>query len=170
MHHRQKYEAPLISANLHSSHCGTWEITIITYPINRLLRYGVFCFAFSTLILLVSSSQYPLHMYSIKTDHICFNLVFIPLSFLFLVQAAGGATGFPMTLSCLQLGVGVLYALFLWSAPDARSTPKISFNDVKRLLPVGICFAGAHAGSVFAMGAGAVSFAQVCMYNNYRKL
>lgn len=66
-----------------------------------------------------------------------------------------------MTLSCLQLGVGVLYALFLWSAPDARSTPNINFNDIKKLIPVGICAAGAHAGSVFASGAGAVSFAQV---------
>jgi len=29
------------------------------------------------------------------------------------------------------------------------------------MLPVGICAAGAHAGSVFALGAGAVSFAQI---------
>jgi solute carrier family 35, member E1 len=77
------------------------------------------------------------------------------------LKAAGGATGFPMTLSCLQLGVGVLYALFLWAAPDARSTPKITINDFISLIPVGICAAGAHTGSVFAMGAGAVSFAQV---------
>ena len=77
------------------------------------------------------------------------------------LQAAGGATGFPMTLSCLQLGVGVIYALFLWAAPDARNKPKVSFSDIKKMLPVGVCMAGAHAGSVFALGAGAVSFAQI---------
>jgi len=66
-----------------------------------------------------------------------------------------------MTLSCLQLGVGVIYALFLWAAPDARNKPKVSFSDIKKMLPVGVCMAGAHAGSVFALGAGAVSFAQI---------
>jgi solute carrier family 35 protein E1 len=76
-------------------------------------------------------------------------------------QAAGGAAGFPMTLSCLQLGVGVIYAMFLWAAPDARTKPKVTFDDVKKMLPVGVCMAGAHAGSVFALGAGAVSFAQI---------
>jgi solute carrier family 35 protein E1 len=77
------------------------------------------------------------------------------------LKAAGGATGFPMTLSCLQLGVGVIYALFLWCAPDARVKPKVTAADLKKMLPVGICMAGAHAGSVFALGAGAVSFAQI---------
>jgi len=77
------------------------------------------------------------------------------------LKAAGGATGFPMTLSCLQLGVGVIYAMFLWAAPDARAKPKVTFDDVKKMLPVGVCMAGAHAGSVFALGAGAVSFAQI---------
>lgn len=77
------------------------------------------------------------------------------------LKAAGGAAGFPMTLSALQLGVGVIYATFLWAAPDSRSLPKITFDDFKKMLPVGICTAGAHAGSVFALGAGAVSFAQI---------
>jgi len=77
------------------------------------------------------------------------------------LKAAGGASGFPMTLSCLQLGVGVLYATFLWAAPDARKLPKVTVDDVIKMLPVGICAAGAHAGSVFALGAGAVSFAQI---------
>eukprot|EP00751_Fragilariopsis_kerguelensis_P019510 CAMPEP_0170896750 /NCGR_PEP_ID=MMETSP0734-20130129/44998_1 /TAXON_ID=186038 /ORGANISM="Fragilariopsis kerguelensis, Strain L26-C5" /LENGTH=363 /DNA_ID=CAMNT_0011289087 /DNA_START=108 /DNA_END=1197 /DNA_ORIENTATION=+ len=49
------------------------------------------------------------------------------------LNAAGGKVGFPMTLSSLQLGVGAL-----------------SF-----------CFMGAHSASVFAMGMGAVSFAQI---------
>jgi len=66
-----------------------------------------------------------------------------------------------MILSCLQLGVGVLYASFLWLAPDARPRPRVTRADVVRMLPVGVCAAGAHAGSVFALGAGAVSFAQI---------
>mmetsp|Transcript_48 Transcript_48/g.109 ORF Transcript_48/g.109 Transcript_48/m.109 type:complete len:405 (+) Transcript_48:78-1292(+) len=77
------------------------------------------------------------------------------------LKAAGGKTGFPMTISSLQLGVGVLYALFLWVAPDARSKPKITWDDVVKMLPVAFCFMGAHSASVFALGAGAVSFAQI---------
>uniref|UniRef100_A0A7S2ANV1 Sugar phosphate transporter domain-containing protein n=1 Tax=Octactis speculum TaxID=3111310 RepID=A0A7S2ANV1_9STRA len=77
------------------------------------------------------------------------------------LKAAGGAAGFPMTISTLQLGVGVLYASFLWLAPDARNRPAITKNDILKFLPVGFCAAGAHAGSVFALGAGAVSFAQI---------
>ena len=66
-----------------------------------------------------------------------------------------------MAISCLQLGVGALYALFLWLAPDARQKPTITLADLKAMLPVAFCFAGAHCASVFAMGAGAVSFAQI---------
>ena len=66
-----------------------------------------------------------------------------------------------MIISALQLGVGCIYAAFLWAAPDARVAPKITFKDFKAMIPVGICAAGAHAGSVFALGAGAVSFAQI---------
>lgn len=77
------------------------------------------------------------------------------------LKASGGAAGFPMTISCLQLGVGMLYALFLWAAPDARPTPKVTLKDIKKMVPVGLCAAGAHSGSVFALGAGAVSFAQI---------
>jgi len=77
------------------------------------------------------------------------------------LKAAGGKTGFPMLISTLQLGVGALYAIFLWLAPDARSKPSITLDDVKKMLPVGFCFMGAHSASVFAMGAGAVSFAQI---------
>ena len=36
-----------------------------------------------------------------------------------------GAAGFPLTIATLQLGVGVIYALFLWAAPDARRFPKV---------------------------------------------
>lgn len=77
------------------------------------------------------------------------------------LNAAGGKVGFPMTISSLQLGVGSIYAFFLWLAPDARSRPKISMDDIVKMLPVALCFMGAHSASVFAMGMGAVSFAQI---------
>jgi solute carrier family 35 protein E1 len=77
------------------------------------------------------------------------------------LNAAGGAAGFPMTIATLQLGVGVIYALCLWLAPDARKKPKITWQDYKATLPVGFTAAGAHAASVFALSAGAVSFAQI---------
>lgn len=77
------------------------------------------------------------------------------------LNAAGGKTGFPMTISSMQLGIGSLYGLFLWLAPDARSKPKITLADLKSMLPVAFCFMGAHSASVFAMGMGAVSFAQI---------
>lgn len=77
------------------------------------------------------------------------------------LNAAGGKTGFPVTISSLQLGVGCIYGLFLWLAPDAREKPKITMDDVVKMLPVAFCFMGAHCASVFAMGMGAVSFAQI---------
>ena len=33
------------------------------------------------------------------------------------LKAAGGAAGFPLTIATLQLGVGCIYALFLWVSP-----------------------------------------------------
>jgi len=77
------------------------------------------------------------------------------------LKAAGGKTGFPMTISTLQLGVGVIYALFMWVAPDARKTPTVTMDDLLKMLPVGICAAGAHSASVFALSAGSVSFGQI---------
>lgn len=77
------------------------------------------------------------------------------------LNAAGGKTGFPMTISTLQLGVGALYGIFLWLAPDARQRPTVTFDDIIKMLPVAFCFMGAHSASVFAMGMGAVSFAQI---------
>jgi len=77
------------------------------------------------------------------------------------LNAAGGKVGFPMTLSSLQLGVGAIYGLFLWLAPDARAKPTVTLQDLVKMLPVAFCFMGAHSASVFAMGMGAVSFAQI---------
>jgi len=77
------------------------------------------------------------------------------------LNAAGGKTGFPMTISSMQLGIGAIYAMFLWAAPDARAKPKVTLDDLKAMVPVAFCFMGAHSASVFAMGMGAVSFAQI---------
>jgi len=77
------------------------------------------------------------------------------------LKAAGGAAGFPLTIATLQLGVGCLYALFLWAAPDARKLPKITKEDVIKMIPVAFCAAAAHSFSVFALSAGAVSFGQI---------
>lgn len=77
------------------------------------------------------------------------------------LKAAGGSAGFPMVISSLQLGVGSIYALFLWLAPDARSKPKITLDDVVKMLPVAFCAMGAHSASVFALSSGSVSFGQI---------
>ncbi|GMI30414.1 hypothetical protein TeGR_g8438 [Tetraparma gracilis] len=60
------------------------------------------------------------------------------------LRAAGGTSGFPMTISSLQIGVGALYALFMWAAPNGRSLPKITVDDVVKMLPVAFCAMGSH--------------------------
>jgi len=77
------------------------------------------------------------------------------------LTAAGGAAGFPMTIATMQLGIGVLYALFLWLAPDGRKRPTITFDDYVKTLPLGAATAAAHAATVFSLSAGSVSFAQI---------
>mmetsp|Transcript_82614 Transcript_82614/g.234040 ORF Transcript_82614/g.234040 Transcript_82614/m.234040 type:complete len:406 (+) Transcript_82614:54-1271(+) len=77
------------------------------------------------------------------------------------LKAAGGAAGFPMTIAAAQLFVGCIWGVFLWGYPDCRSLPKISLEDYKKTLLVGFTSAGAHAASVFALSAGAVSFGQI---------
>jgi solute carrier family 35 protein E1 len=72
-----------------------------------------------------------------------------------------GGSDFAMTIATAQLAVGCVYALFLWVAPDARKMPTITFNDFIKMLPVGICSAGAHAASVFSLSAGGVAFGQI---------
>ncbi|EED86405.1 hypothetical protein THAPSDRAFT_bd1154 [Thalassiosira pseudonana CCMP1335] len=77
------------------------------------------------------------------------------------LKAAGGATGFPMTISALQLGIGSLYGIFLWLAPDARARPHVTMDDIIKMLPVAFCYAGAHSASVFSFASGSVSFGQI---------
>jgi len=74
---------------------------------------------------------------------------------------AAGGSDFAMILATAQLLVGVIYALFLWVAPDARAPPKITFDDLLRCIPSGVCSAGAHAASVFSLAAGGVAFGQI---------
>jgi len=64
------------------------------------------------------------------------------------------------TVAFAQLVVGVVWTLCLW-VPGIRKTPILSMADIKSLAPIGLFAASAHGGSVLAMGAGAVSFAQI---------
>ena len=75
-------------------------------------------------------------------------------------KASGGAE-YAFTLATVQLIVGSIYALFLWAAPEARKAPKMTFAQVMKLAPLGFWAAVAHAGAVYAMTAGAVSFGQI---------
>jgi len=77
------------------------------------------------------------------------------------LKAAGGSAGFPMTISALQLGVGCLYGIFLWFAPDARKAPEVTLDDIIKMLPVAFCYMGAHSASVFSFASGSVSFGQI---------
>ena len=72
-----------------------------------------------------------------------------------------GGSELAMTLAVAQLVVGTVYAIFLWIAPDARKPPTISFNDFLRMIPSGLCTAGAHAASVYCLAAGGVAFGQI---------
>merc|ERR1719229_1136827 len=55
----------------------------------------------------------------------------------------------------------MIWAFFLWGYPDARALPQTTLGDWVRTLPVSFTAAGAHAASVFALSAGAVSFGQI---------
>jgi len=74
---------------------------------------------------------------------------------------ASGGSDFAMTIATAQLAVGVVYALFLWVAPDARKPPSITVTDFFKMIPAGVCSAAAHAASVFALSAGGVAFGQI---------
>lgn len=74
---------------------------------------------------------------------------------------ASGGSDFAMTIATAQLAVGVVYAIFLWVAPDARKPPTIDFKDFMKMVPCGVCSAGAHAASVFSLSAGGVAFGQI---------
>jgi solute carrier family 35 protein E1 len=66
-----------------------------------------------------------------------------------------------MSIATSQLGIGVIYSLFLWFVPDGRSLPKITMFDIIKLCPLGLCSAIAHASSVFSLASGGVVFGQI---------
>jgi len=62
--------------------------------------------------------------------------------------------------ACAQLIVGVVWSLFMWGT-GLRKTPNLSPADIAACIPIGLFACLSHAGSVLAMGVGAVSFAQI---------
>ena len=65
----------------------------------------------------------------------------------------------PWMMSLSSLFVGVPWVMLLW-ATGIRKAPEIKREGWKTLAPIGAAHAIGHAGSVIALGAGAVSFAQ----------
>eukprot|EP01041_Mallomonas_annulata_P012287 gene12287-25840_t len=63
-------------------------------------------------------------------------------------------------LSAIQLLVGIVFVVPLWIT-GLRKAPELSLDNWKELSPVGLFTALAHAFSVLALGAGAVSFGQI---------
>jgi len=81
------------------------------------------------------------------------------------LNAVGGkSAGLTMTVSTMQLGVCALYAFIIWiiglnpiklcglQLPDKQTVPKLTPGDILKTIPVGVCSAGAHSSSVFALG------------------
>lgn len=66
----------------------------------------------------------------------------------------------PWTMTVVSLFVGIPYVLFMW-ATGLRPAPKVSLEGYKKLFPIGVFHAAGHASAVIALGAGAVSFAQI---------
>jgi len=73
---------------------------------------------------------------------------------------AHGASNAHWALSAVQLLVGVLFVIPLWLT-GVRKAPQLTLDNWKELAPVGIWASLAHAFSVLALGAGAVSFGQI---------
>mmetsp|Transcript_9119 Transcript_9119/g.20609 ORF Transcript_9119/g.20609 Transcript_9119/m.20609 type:complete len:386 (-) Transcript_9119:247-1404(-) len=75
-------------------------------------------------------------------------------------KQALNALAFPWTIATIQMITGIFYFVPLWLT-GLRKAPKLSFDDLKTLLPIAICHTGVHVGAVVALGAGAVSFAHI---------
>ena len=67
---------------------------------------------------------------------------------------------YSMALAAVQLLVGVVISVIIW-AVDPSKLPSCTVADLKNLLPLAMCNAGAHAASVFALAAGGVAFGQI---------
>jgi len=73
---------------------------------------------------------------------------------------AHGGSNLHWALSAVQLLVGVIFCIPLWVS-GIRKAPKLTADNWKELAPVGLFASLAHAFSVLALGAGAVSFGQI---------
>eukprot|EP01038_Epipyxis_sp_PR26KG_P007972 gene7972-10812_t len=73
---------------------------------------------------------------------------------------AHGQSNAHWALSAVQLLVGVLFVIPQWLV-GVRKAPELTVDNWKELSPVGLWAALAHAFSVLALGAGAVSFGQI---------
>lgn len=63
-------------------------------------------------------------------------------------------------MTIVSLFVGIPYVLFMW-ATGLRKAPKVTLEGYKKIFPIGVFHAAGHASAVIALGAGAVSFAQI---------
>lgn len=73
---------------------------------------------------------------------------------------AHGSSNLHWLLSAVQLLVGVLFVLPQWLT-GVRKAPEMTADNWKEIAPVGLFASLAHAFSVLALGAGAVSFGQI---------
>jgi len=71
-----------------------------------------------------------------------------------------GGSNLHWALSAVQLLVGVIAVIPLWLF-GVRKSPNLTLDNWKELAPVGLFTSLAHAFSVLALGAGAVSFGQI---------
>ncbi|KAL7468803.1 hypothetical protein ACHAXS_009034 [Conticribra weissflogii] len=62
--------------------------------------------------------------------------------------------------ACAQLVVGIVWSMVMWGS-GMRKAPNLTASDIAACVPIGFFACVAHAGSVLAMGVGAVSFAQI---------
>lgn len=62
--------------------------------------------------------------------------------------------------ACAQLVVGIVWSMVMWGT-GMRKIPNLTSSDIAACVPIGLFACVSHAGSVLAMGVGAVSFAQI---------
>jgi len=74
---------------------------------------------------------------------------------------ASNGDQFAITIATSQLGIGVLYSLFLWIIPNTRNYPKIYIKDIFLFLPAGLSSSLAHVFSVLSLASGGLVFGQI---------
>jgi len=66
----------------------------------------------------------------------------------------------PWVVGTAQMAIGLLYFVPLWLT-GLRKKPKLSFDNVKALIPIAAMHTGSHICAVLSLGAGAVSFTHI---------